>query len=455
MRSWIAIALLGWGVLSLGSARPWGYLPLMAGMTTYGLASFGTRGSTDPVGRALSWSLAVVCIAILVQLIPLPAVVVRTISPAATQTVDGAPAAAGPNDSVRPLSVDPRATLLGLTFVTVLSLFFVGVARLLRARDARRLAAGLVGLGAIVAAIGIAEQSTSWPGMYRTLGLPLPPDSTPLGPFASRNHYAGWLLMALALTMGYLCAILDRSFRPAGGEAQPELRGSRVVRGVWLVVVGGVAAAMALALIQTRSRAGILGLIAALAVIGGLLMRRTASTKTRILVAAPLLLLPLMGAVVTGVQPIVNRFAAKSWSNAHGRVPIWRQGIAIARDFPITGSGFNTYQQVVRAYPAADLDEPYEAAHNDFLQLAIEGGLLVGIPALFTAAFFVRQTHRRLRDLSDDGMTRWIRIGAVTGLLLMAGQAMVDFSLQIPGNAALFVVLAAIAIHRGETSEYA
>jgi hypothetical protein len=45
-------------------------------------------------------------------------------------------------------------------------------------------------------------------------------------------------------------------------------------------------------------------------------------------------------------------------------------------------------------------------------------------------------------------VTRWLRLGAVVGLSLIAVQETVDFSLQIPGNAALFVVLAAIAIHR-------
>ena len=279
-----AVALLGWGVLSLGASRPWGYLPLIAGMTTYGLASFGTRSSADPIGRALSLSLAAICVSILVQLIPLPAGLVRLISPAAAQAAGELSARAGDAHTLA-LSVDPRATFRGFTFVATLSLFFVGVARLLRRSDARRIAARLVALGVIVAVIGIAEQSTAWPGVYSMLGLPLPSDSTPLGPFASRNHYAGWMLMAFALTMGHLCAMLDRSLTPAPAEAQVEARGPRLARTAWAVLVACAVAAMALALIQTRSRAGILGLLVALAVIGGLFVRRIASTKTRILVA--------------------------------------------------------------------------------------------------------------------------------------------------------------------------
>jgi hypothetical protein len=36
----------------------------------------------------------------------------------------------------------------------------------------------------------------------------------------------------------------------------------------------------------------------------------------------------------------------------------------------------------------------------------------------------------------------------VTGIVAIALQSVVDFSLQIPGNAALFAVLCGIALHR-------
>ena len=44
-------------------------------------------------------------------------------------------------------------------------------------------------------------------------------------------------------------------------------------------------------------------------------------------------------------------------------------------------------------------------------------------------------------------MRYWIRFGAATGLAAIALQSAVEFSLQMPGNAALFVVLCAIALH--------
>lgn len=254
----------------------------------------------------------------------------------------------------------------------------------------------------------------------------------------------GWVLMTLALTLGYLCAVLERL------GAQWSMGGGLPWAGIGrLLVLESAAVVMAVAVVQTESRAGILCLGLAVVTMAGFLMRRRANIKAGILAASPVVLLLLAAIVITGVRPIVNRFvAASSWSTAHGRLPIWRQAAEIVRDFPLTGSGFNSYQAVVTLYPMAELDEPYEAAHNDFLQLAGEGGLLVGLPVLVTVGCFGWETRKRFLEASSNSLIRWLRIGAIVGISLIAVQETVDFSLQIPGNAALFVVLAAIAVHR-------
>jgi len=54
---------------------------------------------------------------------------------------------------------------------------------------------------------------------------------------------------------------------------------------------------------------------------------------------------------------------------------------------------------------------------------------------------------KRFSHASESTMIWWVRVGAVTGILAMALQEVVEFSLQIPGNAVLFVVLVAVAVH--------
>jgi hypothetical protein len=59
--------------------------------------------------------------------------------------------------------------------------------------------------------------------------------------------------------------------------------------------------------------------------------------------------------------------------------------------------------------------------------------------------FIVR---RRLTSGDDDPLTYWLRVGAVAGLGGIAAQSVVEFSLQMPGNRVLFVLLLALAMHR-------
>ena len=58
------------------------------------------------------------------------------------------------------------------------------------------------------------------------------------------------------------------------------------------------------------------------------------------------------------------------------------------------------------------------------------------------------RSAERFREAPHEGTTYWARVGAVIGLLAIAVQSLFEFSLQMPGNAAMFCVLAAIAIHR-------
>ena len=53
----------------------------------------------------------------------------------------------------------------------------------------------------------------------------------------------------------------------------------------------------------------------------------------------------------------------------------------------------------------------------------------------------------RFRKAADGAEARWVRAGAATGLVAIALQSLVEFSLQMPGNAALFAVLLALALY--------
>lgn len=118
--------------------------------------------------------------------------------------------------------------------------------------------------------------------------------------------------------------------------------------------------------------------------------------------------------------------------------------------FAITGTGLDTFGTSMLRYQAFEMSTRTVEAHNDYLQFLAEGGLLLALPALLAILALGGEIRRRFRERADDTMTWWLRAGATTGLVAIALQETVEFSLQMPGNAALFVVVAAIAMHRTE-----
>src|SRR5690606_24865693 len=120
----------------------------------------------------------------------------------------------------------------------------------------------------------------------------------------------------------------------------------------------------------------------------------------------------------------------------------------IVRDFPLTGTGLGGYKHAMLVYQTGDREAIYAQAHNDYLQVLAEGGAMVAIPAAGVVLIVVAGIRRRLRGVDDDVMTFWMRRGAVAGLVGVAAQSVVEFSLQMPGNAAMCVVLVALALHR-------
>lgn len=128
------------------------------------------------------------------------------------------------------------------------------------------------------------------------------------------------------------------------------------------------------------------------------------------------------------------------------RIDLWKDTLPALKDFWVTGSGLNTYGTLMLAYPLTDPSFHPREAHSDYLQLAVEGGLLLGIPALLTILAVIRTTLRQLRQPQDE-MTWWIRMGAVAGICGIAVQELTEFSLQIPGVALLFATCVGLAIH--------
>jgi len=172
--------------------------------------------------------------------------------------------------------------------------------------------------------------------------------------------------------------------------------------------------------------------------------RRSGSRRNAALVIGGLVGLLVLALGWAGADAEIGRFITET-DSAQLRLRAWRIALDIFRDFPVLGSGINTFGTATILYQS-DGGAHYIQAHNDYLQLLAEGGLLVAALLAVALIALSRAIGRRFRD-DPDPESYWVRVGAVIGLLAIGLQSLVEFSLQMPGNAALFVVLVAMAVY--------
>jgi hypothetical protein len=465
--AWVVLAIVAWGALAFGAVYDWAYWPLLgaaAGAGVWGLVKrvprVRRRGSLP-----LAIGLLLIAVAIGIQLVPLDRQTLVELSPATDDFLrqynvpyalrvalaeTGADVASAGTPASHPLSINPGKTWLGLAFLAGLGLLLLGLIRGLDGWDLRTIAPGLAVLGVVMALTGIIQKAT-WNGKVYGFWEPINADAVAFGPFINRNHFAGWMLLALPVVIGYFAAQIARGMV----GVKPDWR-SRVM---WFatpdanraVLTGFSIVVMGLALAMTLSRSGITGFLLAILLSGIQALRHQRTALRRRLLTSYLVLAFAAAVTWAGIDAIAARFSLVDWELG-GRAGAWADAWNIHLMFPVFGTGFNTYGTATLLLQKHDLASHYAEAHSDYLQLLTEGGWMVALPILLTLVLFAGEVWGRFQDARDDLFGYWLRLGAVTGILAMAFQETVEFSLQMPGNAVLFVLLAALAVRRSSAA---
>jgi len=202
---------------------------------------------------------------------------------------------------------------------------------------------------------------------------------------------------------------------------------------------------MTVSLLMTGSRSGLACF--AVAVVGAAAFSQRRRSKRAVLgVSLAAIVFLAVALAWAGRDAALGRFTSDRGS-VQLRLDLWRVSGQILRQFPMFGTGLNTFGTATVVYRPEGADQHFNEAHNDYVQLLVEGGALAFILVLLAIAGVGRGIAARFRDKVDGPDAYWLRVGATTGLIAIALQTAVEFSLQMPGNAVLFVVLLAMALY--------
>ena len=194
------------------------------------------------------------------------------------------------------------------------------------------------------------------------------------------------------------------------------------------------------ALVLTASRGAWIGLAAGgvTALLAAAGFRRTTALRASIWTVILVLLVLVAGAAVLwvaitvpGIDLLMGNVAGAG-SSAVGRVMLWRDGLALIRDYLITGSGLGSTMMVYSTYAILLHVGFISHAHNLFLQIALEQGLL-GLAA-FTALVLLAGAAigaGRGEGTGDRGQGLALRLAALAGLAALLVHGVVDAGVYV------------------------
>lgn len=419
----------------------WQQLVVPAASAVLLLVMFWTPDRSDIRAKRVLWLfLAGIALSILTQLIPLPHSV-WTGLPGREPFTLGA-TLAGVQPRWRPLSLTPD-----LTWTSLFSLLPVAATLAIAPRPNSASLAPLVWLMlniAIVATfLGVAQSLGA-----ESLALYIQTNvGSAVGLFANRNHHAIFLSLAFPI-LAYLAA---------GGRLHA---GSALVNAAF---GAAVAVLISIAIIQAGSR---LGLVLATLMFGAVLAAialkyfplpslSAGQNPRRVVGLSRPQLAAIIGLIAASFTVAIILVLVRSAAferltqfdvTYDSRSQILPVLIEMAKSFAPLGSGFGSFASVFRLF------EPFEMlrytymnqAHNDVLQVVIEGGL-VGL-ALMATALILLMRQAMAVAVAPRSEERMI---GVVGVLIIAAlflASLVDYPLRTPLLAALLVFAAVFTL---------
>src|SRR4030042_2088784 len=236
--------------------------------------------------------------------------------------------------------------------------------------------------------------------------------SSVTGTFVNQNTFAGYLLMVIPLSVGFLFSReAIQEGRPMGWRHQlATLDGKTLLIGFRGIV-------MILGFLFSASRMGIASLLLSFTLIiflFGSPQKEQRFSKSSILILG----LAILWAAWIGLDTVISRFFTSS-EDFKMRWKVWVDTFQIVKDFPLFGSGLGTFLQVFPIYRSFHIRGLVTHSENDFLQLLSEVGIL-GTGLLVILFFFLLfKVFSGIRALSYRDPGRYITIGGLVGILAL------------------------------------
>lgn len=378
-----------------------------------------------PAGRQLLVLTALMLLVPLIQLVPLPPSI-WTALPGRAQVADGFRLIGQPLPWL-PMSLAPGRTEASLLWLLPALAVLMGIVRLGNFR-----ASWIAWTIAIIAALSVAIGAMQLVGgngspwyFYSITNF-----GATVGFFANANHLA----TLLVATIPFLAALYL--------NARSRGRSAKRASGLLVILAGAVAVVM-VGIVINSSLAGI-GLMVPTVAASGLLLLRSRRKKKLSPLWGGLVALLLAGAV-GGIYltPTSNNLTSAGLkSNPASRYQSFTISGAAAKDYLPFGSGVGTFQNIYPTYEDPNRVTRFymNHVHGDYIELALETGILGAIVLVLFLLWWVRRTISIWRAEEPD----YFALGATIASGVILAHSLVDYPLRTAAISALFAACCAL-----------
>ncbi len=329
---------------------------------------------------------------------------------------------AGISGIPRTISLAPFATeATGLHYLALGIFLSLALVYIDSAARLKRVALIITIFGAVYAFYAILQSVLSPTKIYGIFER-----ESPFGSFVNRHNFAAYIEMAVSIPMGMLFV-------------------GAVSRDKKLLYITGITV-MCVALLLSGSRGGLVALLAQISLLIFLTTRAHGAKKVALRVALSVVLIGavIVGAFFVGGETSLSRFAETAVSKdiTTNRTHIWSITInAIKNNLPF-GAGLGAFAQAYTPYDDFNGLERVEQAHDDYLQVLADAGLIGALIGGFLLFLIFRVGRQGISV--ENTFRRGVAVGALSGMFAILIHSIFDFVLHTTAVSVLFLTLFAM-----------
>lgn len=313
-----------------------------------------------------------------------------------------------------------------LLYVAYGMLCVVSTQSLLRASQARKMATILSFYGFGVAALALVQGIAPNGKLYWLREPRL--GGWIYGSYVNHNHYAGLMEMLIPIPL-----IISMSHLAHEKE--------RMAAGIAAAIMTGT-------VFLSGSRGGMLAVLCEFVLLAIVMTRQKRGTRTAIGVAVFAIVLLSLLTWLGGKELTTRVFSigreTRTEISGGMRLSIDRDALSMFRRKPVLGWGLGAFPIVYPEFRSFYTNFFVNEAHNDYLQLLTETGIIGFAVMIWFLVVLLRTSIRKISNWTSS-VSGSLTLACLLGIAGILIHSFFDFNLQIPANAALFYVFCSLA----------